>query len=139
MKKILIFTILLSSFVLSLGMFHPVSAYDCPVYDENGYQVLEKNGEPKVIKTSFEFNCPSNNKEPIAGIILTAINILSATVGIAVVAGIVWAGLKYSAAGGDASKTKEAKDMIFNAIIALFLFIFLFAGANFLVPGGLFN
>lgn len=131
MKKIFITLCLVASLFWIGGAFNPVSAAECSVKDADG--------TVKQVPTSFDFGCDASGESSVSGIILAIINIASATVGVAVVAGIVWAGLNYSAAGGDASKTKEAKDMIFNAIIALFLFIFLFAGANFLVPGGLFN
>jgi hypothetical protein len=65
------------------------------------------------------------------------INFLSALVGVAVVISIVIGGIQYSSAGGDPSKVSAARNRIRNAILALILFIFLYAMLNFLVPGGL--
>lgn len=93
------------------------------------------------VNTAIEFNC-SGGSEPGGGftsILLWVINIMAAGVGVAVVIGIVLGGITYSMSDGDASKAKQGKDMITNSIIGLFLFLFLFAAANFLVPGGLFN
>ena len=71
--------------------------------------------------------------------VLFVINILAVGVGVAVVGGIVWGGLLYSASDGDSGKTKEAIEVIKNAIIGLVLFFAMYASVNFLVPGGLFN
>jgi hypothetical protein len=62
---------------------------------------------------------------------------MSMGVGIAVVIGIVLGGITYAMSDGDAGKAKEGQEIIVNAVIGLFLFIFLYAAANFLIPGGL--
>jgi hypothetical protein len=65
-------------------------------------------------------------------------NALSALVGIVVVGSIIMAGIQYSAAGSDASKVSAAKNRIRNAIMALLLFIFMYAILQWIIPGGLF-
>ena len=58
--------------------------------------------------------------------------------GIAVVAGIVFGAVTYASAGGNKKKKKKGISFVTNAVIALVLFIFMYAIINFLVPGGLF-
>ena len=65
------------------------------------------------------------------------INFLSALVGVAVVISIVIGGIQYSSSAGDPSKASAAKARIRNAIIALIVFVLLYAMINFLIPGGL--
>lgn len=62
---------------------------------------------------------------------------LSASVGLAVVIGIIWGAILYSTSAGDPQKVAQAKDKIRNALIALIAFIFLFAFLQWLLPGGL--
>jgi hypothetical protein len=65
------------------------------------------------------------------------IALLGGLVGLAVVIGIVWGGIQYSAAGGDPQKVAAAKDKIRRALIALVTFIFFYALLQWLLPGGI--
>ncbi len=136
MKKIPLVLYILFTVAVSFSSFGVASAATCTV--------KEADGSTREVETSFDLGCGSGGETAVGDILILGINILSAGVGIAIVGGIVWAGLKYASSSSgvtksDVSKTKEAKDMILNSVIALFLFIFLFTGINFLVPGGLFN
>lgn len=73
----------------------------------------------------------------IIGYIVVITNVLSALVGIVVVAMIITGGIQYSTAGSDSSKIQAAKQKITNAILALIIFIFSFAIIQWLIPGGL--
>lgn len=133
MKKIFLTTgiILTVSFFTALSsMAATVAAYSCGV---------DSNNQP--IQTSIDFGsyCSSAGANPMTAIILWAINFLAMGVGIAVVIGIIFGGITYAMSDGDAGKAKEGRGIIVNAVIGLFLFIFLWAAANFLVPGGLFK
>lgn len=66
-----------------------------------------------------------------------AVAILSALAGLIIVISIIVGGIQYSSAGGDPSKVAAAKQRITNAVIALLVLIFLVAGLNWLIPGGL--
>lgn len=66
-----------------------------------------------------------------------AITLLSFMVGLAVVIGILIGGIEYIGSAGDPAKAAKGKDHIWNAIIALIVYLFLFALLNFLIPGGL--
>jgi hypothetical protein len=72
-------------------------------------------------------------------LLLTAINILSAGVGIAAVGGIVYGSILYTSAGGNADQTKKAIEFIRNVIIGLLAYALMFAVLNFIIPGGLFT
>ncbi len=72
----------------------------------------------------------------IVGYLVLFINILSALVGIAVAASIIYGGIQYASSGGDPQKVAAAKERIRNAIIALVFFIFTYSFLNYLVPGG---
>jgi hypothetical protein len=64
--------------------------------------------------------------------------ILSGLVGIVVVIMITVGGIQYAAAGPDPSAVVAARKRISNALIALVLYIFMFAFLQWLVPGGIF-
>ena len=64
------------------------------------------------------------------------INILSGLVGVVVVMVIVIGGIQYGTAGDDPGKLQAAKQRITKALIALLVFIFLYAFLQYLVPGG---
>lgn len=138
MKKLVltVFSLLLLSTATAASSLAVASAYSCGV-DSTG----------KAIDTSVDFTmggafsklCNSDGASPINALLLWAIGIMSIGVGIAVVIGIIFGGIAYAMSDGDAGKAKEGQEMIANAIIGLFLFIFLYAGANFLIPGGLFK
>ncbi len=68
-----------------------------------------------------------------------AINLLSAAVGIVIAISIVIGGVQYGTSAGDPQQAAAAKARIRNAIIALLVFVFLYALLNFLIPGGLYH
>lgn len=55
---------------------------------------------------------------------------LAVGVGLAVTGGIIWGGLKYMTARGNASQTQEGIYVITNAVVGLLLFIFMMAIVN---------
>ena len=75
----------------------------------------------------------------IWALLLLAINILTAGVGIAAVGGIVVAGLRYSAARENAGEVTKAKEMILNIAIGLVAYAAMYAFLQFLIPGGIFT
>ncbi len=91
------------------------------------------------VETSIDFHCDDYTTDSISSILLYIISFMAVGVGIAVVVGIIFGGITYAASDGEESKAKEGKEIIANSVIGLFLFIFLYAGANFLIPGGAFN
>jgi hypothetical protein len=107
--------------------------------------------DPKTqIETSFAFGgtrcfnkdpkkVPSDTSNPIFKALLTIFNFLAVGVGILATGGIVFGAIQYITSNGDAGKAKQGVTVIMNAVIGVFLFIFMYAILNFVVPGGLFR
>lgn len=68
-----------------------------------------------------------------------AVKVLSIIVGIVVVMSLILGGIQYSASEGDPQKAAQARDRIAKTILALLVYIFLYAFLQFLIPGGVFN
>lgn len=75
----------------------------------------------------------------IWGILLVAINILTAGVGIAAVGGIVYASIMYTSAGGNQEQVKKAMTVITNIVIGIIAYAGMYTLLNFIVPGGVFQ
>ena len=73
------------------------------------------------------------------GLLLIAINILTAGVGIAAIGGIVSGSILYTSAGGSPEQVKKAMGIITNVVIGIIAYALMFSLLNFLIPGGLFN
>lgn len=72
----------------------------------------------------------------IIDLIVIGINLLSALAGIAIVFSIMFAGFQYMTARDNPGQVQKAKIRIVWALVALALFIFMYALLDFLVPGG---
>lgn len=72
------------------------------------------------------------------GILLLAINILTGLIALAAVAGIIYASIMYTSAGGSVEQTKKAMGIITNVVIGVVAYALMYAGLNFLIPGGIF-
>ena len=96
----------------------------------------------KVVDVSFNFGCvgPAYGKElnPITDIAFAIFRFLSAGVGLVVIGSIVVAGIQYSASRGNPQATEASIKRITNAIIGLLIYLFMFAIANYIKPGGMF-
>jgi len=142
MKKVLLtaFSLLLLSVATAASSLSLVSAYEC------GYST-DASGKKIPVTTAIDFTmggtfsklCTSEGASPVSALILWTISFMAVGVGIAVVIGIIFGGISYTMSDGDAGKAKEGQGIIVNAVIGLFLFIFMYAAANFLIPGGLFK
>ncbi len=75
----------------------------------------------------------------IFGYLQTAVNLLTALAGLAITGSVIFAGIQYSAAGGNPQATSKAKTRIINSFVALLALVFLFAFFQWLVPGGIFG
>jgi hypothetical protein len=64
--------------------------------------------------------------------------LLSALVGVVAVISIILAGIQYAGSADDPGTVSKAKQRIFNTIIGLIAYIFLFAFLSYIIPGGLF-
>lgn len=75
----------------------------------------------------------------IWGILMIAINILTAGVGILAVGGIVYGSVLYTSAGGNAEQVKKAMTIFTNVVIGIVAYAAMYAFLNFIIPGGIFN
>ena len=64
------------------------------------------------------------------------IKFFAALVGVFVVISIVIGGIQYTTSADDPGKVTAAKKRIFDAVLALLAFLFLFAFLQWIVPGG---
>lgn len=81
---------------------------------------------------------PDTGSTELNGWLLKTINLLSVMVGVVVAGSIIFAGIQYSTAGGNASQVSAAKGRITMAVLSLLLFLFAFTFLQWLVPGGIF-
>lgn len=80
--------------------------------------------------------CDSSHCDLIKTYVNPLINLLSAMFGLIAVASIIMGGIQYAASEGDPQKAAQAKSRIYNTLIAIFAYLFLYAFLQFLVPGG---
>lgn len=73
------------------------------------------------------------------GVLEMAIGILTAGVGVAALAGVVYGAVLYTTAEGSPDKVKKAIEVFRNVVIGVVAYALMYAGLNFIIPGGLFN
>lgn len=76
---------------------------------------------------------------PIWGLLLLAINILTAGIGIVAIGGIVYAAILWTTAEDKNAQIVKSKETIFNVVVGLVAFALLWAFLQFLIPGGVFS
>ncbi|MDB5165238.1 MAG: hypothetical protein JWM00_128 [Candidatus Saccharibacteria bacterium] len=89
-------------------------------------------------------NCNADNsgdleKNGVWALLLMAINILTAGIGIAAVGGVVYGSIMYTTAGDNEAQVKQAKEIIRNVVIGVMAYIAMYALLQFIVPGGIFS
>jgi hypothetical protein len=95
--------------------------------------------EPVYAQSSVDCTAATLNSGncKIYGYIVTAIRALSAAVGIVVVIMVAVGGLQYAASKDNPQATAAAKNRIKDAILALVIYIFMFAFLQWIIPGGI--
>jgi hypothetical protein len=73
------------------------------------------------------------------GLMLIALNIMTAGVGILAVGGVVYAAILYASSSDNADQTKKAKQTIKNTAIGIIAYAGMYIALNFLIPGGIFS
>jgi hypothetical protein len=115
---------------------------DTPPADDGISNPISGNGCAGV-KTAF-IKCNEKNTGPVEdngiwALLMMVVNILTAGVGIVAVAGIVYGSILYTTAEDKADQVQKAISIIRNVVIGLVLFALMWAGLNFIVPGGVFS
>lgn len=99
---------------------------------------ISANEQPRYVANDCHEPNLNKNNCGIIRYLVTFIRFLSAIVGIVIVAGIIIGGIQYSVSADEANAVNAAKKRIFNAVLALVVYIFMFALLQYLVPGGVF-
>jgi len=127
-------TLVLGALLLAVGVFSftPVTTYaageSCGGVSTAIIKCGQAGGEDAPIKETG-----------VWGILLLAINIMTGLVALAAVAGIVYGAIMYTTAGGSVEQTKKAMGIITNVVIGIVAYALMYAGLNFLIPGGIFT
>lgn len=108
--------------------FVPVMAHADPAEGEDGTATVDVCGTGSESDKCDHF---------ITTYINPAIMALTALVGIAAIISFIAAGIQYASSADDPGAVTKAKQRMFNTVLGLVAYIFLFAFLNYLIPGGL--
>ena len=103
----------------------PVGGYSC-------------GGTGQEVRTAINIGC-AHKGNPILDALFAIIRILSVGVGLAIVTGLIIAGIQLTASKGDPQLRAKAISRIYNVVIALFVYIFAYAILNYVIPVGFFS
>jgi len=112
--------------------------------EDNGATPAETNKgdcagvDTAIIKCDAKSSDGTDNNG-VWALLLMAINILTAGVGIAAVGGIIYGSIMYTTAGDNEGQVKQAKEIIRNVIIGIIAYVAMYALLQFIVPGGVFD
>lgn len=126
-KIIMLATTALLALSFSLAVSSVASASDCGGVKTS---VISCSGDDG--KTGLE-------NSGVWSLLLIAINILVAGVGVLALAGIVYGAILYTSAGGNPEQVKKAIGIFTNVAIGVIAFAGMYVLLNFIVPGGVFN
>jgi hypothetical protein len=119
----------------------PINTFAAAGCGEGFVPIKDKDGK-ETGGCKVEASCDSENLDSsncgIYRILLIAINLLSAMVGVVVVIMVIVGGIQYSSAGADPQKVAAARGKISNALLALVAYLFMFSFLQWVVPGGIF-
>jgi len=121
------------AFILGIGASlmvsaAPLYAAQCGGVDTSIIECPEPGGSDASVEQSG-----------VWGILMLALNIMTAGVGILAVGGIVYGAILYTTSSDSQEQTKQAKDIIRNVAIGLLAYAGIYLFLNFLIPGGIFG
>jgi hypothetical protein len=105
----------------------------------NGTCVQCDNGACSDSAATPNADCSKEECDLVANYINPTINLLTLVFGLIAVISIVMGGIQFSTSGGDPQKSAAARGRIEKTIFAIFIYAFLYAFLEFLVPGGIFH
>lgn len=70
------------------------------------------------------------------GLLLVAINILTAGIGVVALGGLIYGAILYTSAGGNPEQVKKARTIFTNIVIGIVAYAAMWALLNFIIPGG---
>ena len=90
--------------------------------------------------TFFDWGCSgADDSKIIVTTLITISNWIALGAVVIVTFGIIYGAIIYATSAGDATKAKKGISIIRNAIIALMLYLLMWAILQYVVPGGLFG
>jgi len=87
---------------------------------------------------TFPWECDKSGSDTLISNILMVFNWLAVGVGTVVIIMVIIGAIQYMTASGAQERAKKGIETIRNALLALVLYMVMWALLNFLVPGGLF-
>lgn len=139
-------TTLTATVLLAIGLFLAPAMASAVVDPDGGGGGGRGNNQPKSIGDPKCNNANTTQKlqdclkeNAVVKKLQLLVNVLSAGVGVVVVAMIIYSGIRYIMAGDNPNAVTDAKNHITNALIALLAFLFTAAFLQWLIPGGLFS
>jgi len=138
-----ILTLAIFGMVFSLAFSAP-SAYAEPTDGEAVLNDPVTGNDCGGVDTSI-IKCDATNtgnkieNNGIWALLLIAINVMTAGVGVLAVGGIVYGSILYTTAEDKADQVNQAINIIRNVIIGLVAFALMWAVLNFIIPGGVFS
>ena len=112
----------------------------CAVFARPQAQEAPKINHDNVVETNVFGNVQDDGQGcGIYTIVNYAIDVLTWGIGIAALVGVGIFGIYYLTARGNEEQLTKSRHRIFEIIIGLALYAILYAGLNFLLPGGKFN
>lgn len=101
------------------------------------------DGTSGYLRTDGHTCCPANANSDTACLfakyINPAVQLLSAAVGVAVVASIIYGAIEFTTSAGDPGRATSGRKRIVNSLIGLAVFLLLYSFLQFVIPGGLLN
>lgn len=101
-----------------------------------------KKDKDGAVKTYINLGCKGDNYDGPGGAIgdmfFAILRFLSIGVGVVITISIIASGIQYTTSEGNPETTMAAKKRIQWSVLSLIVYVFIFAIANFLIPGGFF-
>jgi hypothetical protein len=121
--------------------------------------VLKKNGDPSksdpsanqgiqtcqngtcfgTLGSDPDAKCTNGQCDLIKKYVNPTINLLSLCFGVIATGSLIAGGIQYSASVGEPQKVSNAKKRVFNTLLAVVAYLFMYSFLQFIVPGGVFN
>ena len=123
-----------------LGVTKPAALEEARKAEKDGAIPTDGCGgvDTAIIKCNADNSGSDIENNGVWALLLMAINILTAGVGIAAVGGIIYGSIMYTTAGDNEGQVKQAKEIIRNVVIGIILYVAMYALLQFIIPGGLF-
>lgn len=74
----------------------------------------------------------------IGGILKLVIQILTVSIGIVAIGGLIYGAILWTTAGDNSGQITKSKTVIFNVVLGLVLYALMYSFLQFIIPGGVF-